>query len=72
MSQQDPKTEGQLSDEQLDTVSGGLSERFDDSREAVLNKGNTVEGELSEKDLEGVSGGLNDRFRESHLDNLNR
>jgi hypothetical protein len=71
MSQQDPKTEEQLSDEQLDTVSGGLSDRFRESRDRVLNDTNATEGELSEQDLEGVSGGLSDRFRESHLDNLN-
>lgn len=70
MSQQDPKTEEQLSDEQLDTVAGGLSDRFRESREQILNETNAVEGELSEKDLEGVTGGLSDRFRDSHQDNL--
>jgi hypothetical protein len=70
MSQQEPKTEGQLSDEQLDSVSGGLNERFRDARDRVLNDSNAIEGELSEKDLEGVAGGLNDRFREAHRDNL--
>ncbi|PSB11657.1 hypothetical protein C7B61_11135 [filamentous cyanobacterium CCP1] len=69
MSQQDPKTEEQLSDEQLDTVAGGLNERFEDARDVILNK--SSEEELSEKDLEGVTGGLNDRFRDSYRDNLN-
>jgi hypothetical protein len=70
MNQQDPKTEEQLSDEQLDTVSGGLSDRFRESRDRIINDTNVTEGELSEKDLEGVAGGLSDRFKDTYRDNL--
>ncbi|WP_416669606.1 hypothetical protein [Egbenema bharatensis] len=72
MSQQNPQPEEQLSDEQLDTLSGGLNDRFRESRDRILNDTNAVEGELSQKDLEGVSGGLNERFQESRQDVLDR
>lgn len=63
----------QLSDEQLQEVSGGLNQRFKESREEILNK-SAEEEELSEDQLKDVAGGLNERFekeRESTLNKLN-
>ncbi|MBE9180192.1 hypothetical protein IQ268_16640 [Oculatella sp. LEGE 06141] len=72
MSQQEPKNEEQLSDEQLEDVSGGLTDRFTDSHRDNLNKGLKPEEELSDEQLQGVSGGLTDRFDDAHRDNLNK
>lgn len=72
MSQQEPKNEEQLSDEQLEGVSGGLTERFEDARLENLDKSNKPEGELSEDQLQKVAGGLNERFEDARQENLDK
>lgn len=72
MSQQEPKNEEQLSEAQLEEVSGGLNERFDRARLENLDKGLQPEGELSEDQLKTVAGGLNERFDEARRANLDR
>jgi phage shock protein PspC (stress-responsive transcriptional regulator) len=64
------KDEGQLSEEQLQGVSGGLTERFDDARRDNLEKGlSDDEGPLSEEQLKGVAGGLSERFEGARDEN---
>ncbi|NJL39858.1 MAG: hypothetical protein HC899_26215 [Leptolyngbyaceae cyanobacterium SM1_4_3] len=70
MSEQDSKKEEQLSDTQLEGVSGGLNERFDQARLENLDKGLQPEGELSEDQLKNVAGGLNERFDDARRANL--
>lgn len=70
MSQQEPKKEEQLSDTELEGVSGGLTQRFEDARLENLDKGLQPEGELSEDQLKTVAGGLNDRFDDARRANL--
>jgi phage shock protein PspC (stress-responsive transcriptional regulator) len=72
MSQQEPKNEEVLSDEQLEGVSGGLTDRFDEARRENLDKGLQAEGELSEDQLKGVAGGLNERFDDARQANLDK
>lgn len=72
MSQQETKTEEQLSDEQLQGVSGGLTQRFEDAREENLDKSVKPDEELSEDQLKGVAGGLNERFEQSLEENLDK
>ena len=71
MSQTDK--EAPLSDEQLEGVSGGLSDRTATERQSTLDENNLTD-ELSDEQLEGVAGGLSDRTgseRQSTLDENN-
>ncbi|NJN58889.1 MAG: hypothetical protein HC879_16020 [Leptolyngbyaceae cyanobacterium SL_5_9] len=72
MSEQETKNEEQLSDTQLEGVSGGLNERFDRARLENLDKGLQPEGELSEDQLKNVAGGLNERFEDARQANLDK
>lgn len=72
MSEQElDKKESALSDEQLEGVAGGLSDRFEDARQTVINK-EADDGELSEQQLEGVAGGLSDRFEDARDQTINK
>jgi phage shock protein PspC (stress-responsive transcriptional regulator) len=63
----------QLSDEQLEGVSGGLGSRFDEAMRENLDKGvSKEEGELSDEQLQGVAGGLGSRFDQAQQENLDK
>lgn len=59
--------ESTLSDEQLQDVSGGLSERFQKERDQTLEADET---ELPDEQLKGVAGGLSERFKDEHNQTL--
>ncbi|HEY9696281.1 MAG TPA: hypothetical protein V6D10_03400 [Trichocoleus sp.] len=65
------KDEAQLSDEELNGVSGGINERFKEAHDAQLNK-SSEDGELSDKQLETVEGGVSSRFEEAHQEQLDK
>ncbi|GAB4374038.1 MAG: hypothetical protein Kow00121_17920 [Elainellaceae cyanobacterium] len=67
--QEQTKTDAQLSDEQLEDVSGGLSERFSDAHRENLND---AQGELSDEQLKDVAGGLSERFGDARDANINK
>lgn len=66
----DKTSEESLSDDQLNDVSGGLSDRFDDARQRSLNQVTPDKDELSEEQLKGVTGGLSERFKDAQQENL--
>ncbi|HEY9623621.1 MAG TPA: hypothetical protein V6C78_24905 [Crinalium sp.] len=70
MSQDVKKAEGELTEDQLESVAGGQSERFVDAREANLDKAYKAEGELTDEQLKTVAGGQSERFVDAREENL--